>query len=313
MKGNGVNKTERKLSSRRKKIFTRNNIILYLMILPVFLQYLIFTYIPMAGIAIAFTDFTAGGFQGWVGLKHFKYLFNLPFFWTSLRNTISFISINYLIAFPAPIILALMLNEVRRGWFKKFVQTVTIMPHFISWIVVSGIFLALLSPNSGYVNEIIKLFGGTPVYFMGESEWFQLIVSFVRVWKGVGYSTIIYLAALSSVDQELYEATVVDGANRWKQTWYITLPAIKPVILVVFVLSFAGVLNLFEPVFVFLNDMVRSTGEVLDTYVYKVGIQNGKYPIATAMGLFKSVIAFVLVVITNLLSKKLTEDGRSVI
>jgi len=209
-----------------------------------------------------------------------------------------------------------MLNEIRIKSFKKTVQTVSVMPHFISWIVVSGIFMSLLSPTSGYVNDIIKLFGGQPIYFFAKTDWFQMLVTFIRVWKGVGYSTIIYLAALSGVDQELYEAAVIDGAGRWKQTLFITLPSIKPVILVVFVLSFSGVLNLFEPVFVFLNQNftpVRSAGEVLDTYIYTNGIVQGKYPISTAVGLFKSVISLVLVLFTNIISKRLTEDGRAVI
>ena len=176
--------------------------------------------------------------------------------------------------------------------------------------------MSLLSPTSGYVNDIIKLFGGQPIYFFAKTDWFQMLVTFIRVWKGVGYSTIIYLAALSGVDQELYEAAVIDGAGRWKQTLFITLPSIKPVILVVFVLSFSGVLNLFEPVFVFLNQNftpVRSAGEVLDTYIYTNGIVQGKYPISTAVGLFKSVISLVLVLFTNIISKRLTEDGRAVI
>ena len=300
----------------KRRILTASNITLYLMFLPVIAFYIVFHYVPMAGISISFMDFRASGFKGWVGFENFEFIFNLPFFWRAFRNTISFTALNYLLGFPAPIILALMLNEIRIKAFKKTVQTVSVMPHFISWIVVSGLFMSLLSPTSGYVNDIIKFFGGQPVYFFAKADWFQPLVTLIRVWKGVGYSTIIYLAALSGVDQELYEAAVIDGAGRWKQTVFITLPAIKPVILVVFVLSFSGVLNLFEPVYVFLNQNftpVRSVGEVLDTYVYTNGIVQGKSPISTAVGLFKSVISMALVLFTNLVSKRLTEDGSAVI
>ncbi len=302
-----------KSKNKKRKIFTVTNITLYLMFLPVFIYYVVFSYIPMAGISIAFMDFRASGFRGWVGFDNFKYIFNLNFFWNAFKNTIVYIVYNYIFSFPAPIILALLLNEVRHSLYKKFVQTVSVMPHFISWVVVSGLFLVLMSPTNGYINEIIKFFGGESVFFWSKGDWFKPLVTMVRVWKGVGYSTIIYLAALSSVDQELYEAAVIDGANRWKQTIHITLTAIKPVVLVVFVLSFSGVLNLFEPVFAFLNDMVILKADSLDTYIFRVGIVNAKFPVAVATGLFKSAIAFVLVILTNLLSKKLTEDGSSVL
>jgi putative aldouronate transport system permease protein len=300
---------------KKQKIFTAANVTLYLMFLPVFLYYAVFSYVPMLGLSISFMDFRASGFRSWVGFENFEYIFKLPFFWRALRNTISFTFLNYLLAFPAPIILALLLNEIRLKFFKKVIQTFSVMPHFISWVVVSGLFISILSPTTGYVNEIIKFFGGEPVYFFAKVAWFQIIISLIRVWKGVGYSAIIYLAALSSVDQELYEAAVIDGANRWQQTIHITLTAIRPVILVVLVLSFAGVLNLFEPVFVFTNrnDIVLSTGEVLDTYIYKNGVVQGKYPVSTAVGLFKSVISLLLVLGTNWLSKRISEDKRAVI
>lgn len=301
------------LAKAKHIIFTRANVTLYLMFLPVFIYFIIFSYIPMLGISIAFMDFRASGFRGWMGLANFKYIFSLPFFWRALRNTIDFTALNYLLAFPAPIILALLLNELRLKIFKKFVQTVSIMPHFISWVVVSGVFISMLSPTVGYINQFIKLFGGTPIYFLSKSAWFQTIVSLIRVWKGIGYNTIIYLAALSGVDQELYDAAVIDGAGRWKQTIHITLTGIRPVILVVLVLSFTGVLNLFDPVYVFLNDIVLSKGEVLDTYIYKSGVVQGKYPISTAVGLFKSMISLVLVLIINQVGKKLSEDNVSVI
>ncbi len=299
----------------RRRILTGTNIALYCMILPVVIHYILFSYLPMAGIALAFSDFRVSGFKAWVGLENFRYIFGLRYFWSSFSNTWVFIGLNYLFSFPAPILFALLLNEVRSKHFQKVVQTVSVMPHFISWVVVSGMWMALLSPTTGYVNYIIKALGGESVYFLGRANLFPWILTFIRMWKGIGYSTIVYLAALSGVDQELYEAAVIDGASRWKQTLHITLPSIKSTILVVFVLSFSGVLNLFEPVFVFSqnNKMISSTAEVLDTYIYTVGIVNAKYSTAVAVGLFKSVISCALVLGTNMLSKKLTEDGQSVI
>lgn len=302
-------------ASKRGRIFTPTNIALYLMLLPIVVHYILFSYLPMAGIALAFADFRVGGFRGWVGMQNFQYIFGLKFFWDSLKNTTVFIGLNYLVSFPAPILLALLLNEVRGKLFKKTVQTISVLPNFISWVVVSGMWMTLLSPTTGYINYVIKAFGGDPIFFLSKPEMFPGLLTFIRMWKGVGYSTIIYLAALSSVDPELYEAAVIDGASRWKQTLHITFPAIKPVILVVFVLSFSGVLNLFEPVYVFTNSntMIKSTGEVLDTYIYTVGITNAKYSVAVAVGLFKSIIACILVLMTNYLSKWLSEDGKTVL
>jgi len=267
----------------------------------------------MVGVSIAFMDFRASGFKGWVGLANFRYIFNLPTFWHSMVNTLNFTALNYLLGFPAPIILALLLNELRVRKFKKAVQTISIMPNFISWVIISGIFTALMSPVTGYLNDIIRFFGGSSVYFLSKDSWFQWIVTVVRVWAGIGYSAIIYLAALSGVDPELYEAAVLDGAGRWQQTVHITLVALKPIIMVVLVLSFAGVLNLFDPVFVFQNPMVLRSGEVLDTYIYKNGLVGGKYPVTAAVGVFKSLIGTVLVLLTNYVSKKLSDDGKSVI
>jgi putative aldouronate transport system permease protein len=298
---------------KRNRIFTKTNIILYLMILPIVIYYVIFSYIPMAGVAIAFADFRISGFKAWVGFENFRKLFSLTFFWQSFWNTWIYVLFNYLLSFPAPIILALLLNEVRSNKFKKLIQTLSCLPNFVSWVVIAGIFISLLSPSTGYINTIIKAFGGQPIYFLSKPEMFPMLLTIIRIWKGVGYSTIIYLAALAAIDEELYEAAVIDGANRWKQTLHITLPGIKTTILVVLVLSFSGVLNLFEPVYVFQNPMISSTAEVLDTYTYKTGIVQGRYAMATAIGLFKSAIAFVLVIITNILSKKLTDDGKSII
>lgn len=299
--------------NKKRRIFTKENSILYLMFLPVIAYYLVFCYAPMSGIALAFADYRISGFKKWVGFENFQYLFNLRFFWEAFRNTWMYILLNYVFGFPAPIILALLLNEIRMNRFKKVVQTVSALPHFVSWVVVAGIWVSFLSPSTGYVNFIIQSFGGEPIFFMSREEMFPPVFQFIRIWKDVGYSAIIYLAALASIDISLYESAKIDGAGRFKQALYITLPGIKDTILIIFVLSFTGVLNLFEPLYVMKNPMIESITEVLDTYTYKIGVVQGRYPVGIAMGLFKSVIALVLVLITNHFSKKLTENGQSIL
>lgn len=301
------------LPKKKKRIFTTTNIILYAMLLPIIVYYITFHYIPMVGVVIAFADFRISGFKSWVGFDNFRKIFELPFFWQAFRNTWIYVIFNYLLAFPAPIILALLLNEIRLRRYKKLIQTLSCLPNFISWAVVAGVFISLLSPVTGYINNIIAFFGGEPIYFLSKPEIFPELLTAIRIWKGIGYSAIVYMAALAGIDMELYEAAVIDGANRWKQTIHITMPGIKTTILVVLVLSFSGVLNLFEPVYVFQNPMISSTAEVLDTYTYKTGIVQGRYAMATAMGLFKSAISLALVLLTNVLSKKLTDDGQTIL
>jgi putative aldouronate transport system permease protein len=300
-------------SRTRRQIFTSNNVTLYLMFLPVFAFFLIFSYVPMAGILIAFSDYRISGFKKWVGFDNFKFIFNLPFFWEAFRNTWRVILLRYLFAFPAPIILALLLNELRLRRFKTSIQTISTIPYFISWVVVAGIFTTILSPSTGFVNEIIKAFGGTPFFFFSKKGLFPYLYTGIDIWKGVGYNAIIYLAALAGVSPELYESAVIDGAGRFRQTISITLPCIRMTILVVLVLSFSGVLNLFEPIYVLRNSMVLETAEVIDTYTYTMGIVQAKYPYATAVGLFKSSISLVLVLLVNWASKHLTEEGTSIL
>ncbi len=300
--------------NKKKKVFTKSNIILYIMFLPVLLSYIIFSYLPMPGLYIAFADYRISGFKDiWVGLSNFQYIFNLANFWEAFKNTWVFIIYNYIFAFPAPIILALLLNELKNNRYKKLIQTVSCLPHFLSWVVIASIWISILSPSTGYVNYIIRALGGEPYYFLSNAKLFPALLTFIRIWKDVGYNSIIYLAALSTIDQELYEAAWIDGAGRFKQTMHVTLPGIKSTILVLFVLSFSGILNLFDPVYVFQNPMIASTAETLDTYIYKQGVVQARYSMATAVGLFKSLISFVFVIITNYLSKFLTEDGQSIL
>lgn len=298
---------------KRRRILTANNIVLYLMFVVPFASYVIFQYVPMAGLAIAFADYRMSGFKRWVGFDNFREIFKLPFFWQAFRNTWVFVLLRYLFIFPAPIVLALLLNEIRVRRFKKGVQTVTTLPHFISWVVVAGIWISLLSPTTGYVNEFLKAFGLKPVFFMAKERLFPFLFTGISIWKEVGYSAIIFLAALAGVNPELYESAVIDGASRMQQTRYITLPSISQTILIVFVLSFTGVLNLFEPIYVLRNPHISPTAEVLDTYTYDIGIVQARYPLATAVGLFKSTISFLMVLGANFLSRRFTEDHRGII
>ncbi|NLC69219.1 MAG: sugar ABC transporter permease [Clostridiaceae bacterium] len=301
------------MERRRRRSLRSLNIMLYLMIAPVFILCTIFHYIPLPGIALAFADFRISGFKEWVGFKNFQYIFNLNFFWDAFRNNWVFILLRYIFIFPSPVIFAILLNEIRSKIFKKAIQTISTLPHFISWVVIAGIFISILSPKTGYVNYAIQALGGKPIYFLSKPKLFPFLFTLMSIWKEVGYSAIIYLAALSGIDPELYEAAIIDGANRWKQTLYITLPGIKGTILVMFILSFAGIMGgLFEPIFVLKNPMIEETAEVLDTYIYDIGLVKAKYSLATAVGLFKSVISLVFVMAANVFSKLLTEDKKSI-
>ncbi|NLC68386.1 MAG: sugar ABC transporter permease, partial [Clostridiaceae bacterium] len=216
----------------RRKIFTRANIALYLMAAPAVILCTIFHYVPLPGITLAFADFRVSGFKEWVGLENFKYLFNLKYFWIAFRNNGFFILLRYFFVFPAPIIFALLLNELKAKYYKRTVQIIGTLPHFISWVVIAGIFIAMLSPTTGYVNQIIQSLGGKPVYFLSKKNLFPWIITFMVIWKETGYNSVIYLVALSGIDPELYESGIIDGANRLKLIYYVTLPAIKGTIMV---------------------------------------------------------------------------------
>jgi len=306
--------TRRSYKRNQKKILTKTNIMLYLMILPPLVLYYVFRYVPMPGIMIGFQQYGLSGFKYWVGFRNFNVAFSTFFFWEAFRNSWVFVAFGYLFVTPSPIIFALLMNEIRIKWYKKSVQTISTLPHFITWVVIAGLFIQLLSPSTGYINLLIRFFGGQPIFFMSNAALFPWLFTFMRIWKNVGYSSIIYLAALSGIDPQLYEAAVIDGASRIKQVWHITLPGIRNTILVLVVLSFSSVLaGMFEPIFVLKNPMNRSTAEVLDTYIYSIGIIQGKFNIATAVGLFKALISMFLLFLANFLSKRVTEDGRSIL
>jgi putative aldouronate transport system permease protein len=286
---------------------------LYLLMMPGLLFFLIFKYLPMWGIIIAFQNYSP--FQGilgsdWVGFKHFIMLFTYDKFWFIFRNTILISFYNLIFFFPAPIILSLLLNEIRMQFFKRFVQTIIYIPHFVSWVVVAGMSYLLLGTQGGLVNEIIKANGGEALAFLVTPEWFRGLIVSQSVWKEAGWGTIIFLAALSGVDPQLYEAAIVDGAGRWRQMWHVTLPAIRSTIFILLILRLGHVLDVgFEQIFLMLNSTVNEVGDVFETYVYREGLIGGKFSYTTAVGLFKSAVGLILVVIANWLTKRFGEEG----
>ncbi len=286
---------------------------LYLISLPGIAYFLIFKYVPLLGSVIAFQDYNI--FQGipgseWVGLAHFKRMFAHYDFLNILNNTLLIGLYDLLIAFPAPIVLALLLNELRLVLYKRVLQTIVYMPHFLSWVIVSGIAIGILSPSTGAVNQFIGWLGFEPVYFLGEESWIRTVLIGSGIWRDSGYGTIIFLAALAGINPDLYEAAEVDGASRWRQTLSITIPALLPTIMIMFLLHIGKFLDFgFERVYVFLNPLNKNNGEILDTYIYQVGLLGQQFSYTTAIGLFKSVVGLVLIVIGNTLSKKTTGES----
>lgn len=283
----------------------------YLMFLPAFLFYGLFQFLPLLGLKMAFYEWGVFGPKYFIGLRNFESLLTNKLFVTSFLNTLIISGYNLLTGMLCAIGFALLLNEIKWLPFKKFAQTVAYLPHFLSWVVVASIFAMFLSPDSGIVNETIKRFGGDPVYFLISNQWWRDIFIIINRWKETGWGAIIYLAALSGVDPQLYEAAAIDGAGRLKQTWHITLPAIQNTILVVFILHLAKILDLFQPIFVLYNPQVYPVADVIDTYTYRLAFTSGDMDLATAVGLFKSVIATLLVILTNYLSKRI--KGESIL
>ncbi|MBU8655112.1 ABC transporter permease [Bacillus pumilus] len=286
---------------------------LYLMILPGLIYFLVFKYVPMWGLIIAFQDYQPFlGILGseWVGFKHFIRLFTEPTFFILLKNTLILFAMNVVIFFPIPILLALLLNEVRLALFKKFVQTMIYIPHFMSWVIVVSLSFVLLTVDGGLINELIAFFGGEKINFLLSQEWFRPMYILQVIWREAGWSTIIYLAAITAVDPQLYEAAKMDGAGRLRQMWHITLPAIKSVIVVLLILKIGDTLELgFEHVYLLLNATNREVAEIFDTYVYTAGLKQGQFSYSTAVGLFKAAVGLILVMLANRLAKKFGEEG----
>lgn len=283
------------------------------MFLPVIAYYLVFHYAPMYGIVLAFKDFSIRkGIMGspWVGLAVFEELFRTHTFVRALRNTIILSLQRWVFGFPMPIILALMLNELKNIHFKKIVQTISYLPHFLSWIILAGLFTQLLSPTNGPINYIITLFGGKPIYFLADNRYFRSTMVVLDIWKGMGWGSIVYLATIAGIDTELYEAAECDGATRAQKIFRITLPMMKPTIVILLIMNCGSILNAgFDQIFNFYNSAVYETGDIIDTYVYRKGIGDMQYSVSTAVGLFKNVIGFILVTGTNYIAKRLGEGG----
>lgn len=286
---------------------------LYLISVPGIIYFLVFRYIPLLGSVIAFQKYNV--FKGifgspWVGFDNFTKMFKYHDFTRILTNNLLLALYDIIFVFPAAIILALLLNELRIVLYKRIVQTVIYMPHFLSWVVISGIAVSVFSPISGLFNVFIGKLGFEPLYILGENSYIRTFLVGTGMWRDVGYSTIIYLAALSGISPDLYEASEIDGANRWKQTFTITIPALMPTIVILFLLQIGHFLDFgFERVWVFLNSLNSDNGEILDTFIYRVGILDMQYSYTTAIGLFKSVIGLTLLWIGNMLSKKTTGES----
>ncbi|MEJ9221290.1 ABC transporter permease subunit [Paenibacillus glucanolyticus] len=286
---------------------------LLLMFLPCLLYYLIFKYLPMFGVVISFQNYNL--FKGiwesdWVGFKNYLMFFKNPDFLIIIRNTFLLGLYNLIFGFPAPIILAILLNEVTKGVFKRFVQTVSYLPHFISNVVVAGMVVMFLSPSTGMINSFIEWLGFEPINFLMKPDYFRSIYVISDIWQHVGWETIIYLAALTAIDPQLYEAAKIDGANRWKQMLNVTLPGMAPTIIILLILHVGRVLEVgFEKVFLLYNPATYETADVIGTYVYRTGIIGGNYSYATAIDLFTGLISLILVYGTNLLSRKVSETS----
>lgn len=287
--------------------------LLYLMILPGLLYFIVFKYLPMGGLIIAFQDYQP--YQGitgspWVGLKHFIRLFTEPTFMMLLCNTLILFAMNIVIFFPLPIIVALMLNELKGRHLKNWIQTIIYIPHFMSWVIIVSITYVFLTVDGGVINELIFSLGGKKISFLTSSEWLRTIYIGQIIWKELGWSTIIYLAAITVVDPQLYEASEMDGASRLRKTWHVTLPAIRPVIITLLILKIGSTLDLgFEHIYLLLNSLNRNVAEIFDTYIYTAGLKNGQLSFSTTIGLFKGVVGLVLVMASNKLAKKMGEDG----
>ncbi|MCK6078008.1 ABC transporter permease subunit [Paenibacillus silvae] len=283
------------------------------MLTPGLIYFLIYKYLPMWGILIAFQDYQP--FEGifrseWVGFKHFQQFFGDEMFWKLFRNTLILAIYNIVFFFPLPIIIALMLNEVTKNTFKRIVQTLIYIPHFVSWVVVAGLTFLFFSAQDGLVNSLLAQWGDSPVQFLLSEEWFRTVITSQVMWKETGWGTIIFLAALAGVDPGLHEAARIDGAGRWKQIWHITLPAIRGTIIIMFILRMGSFLDTgFEQIFLMINPMNREVGEVFDTYVYTTGISQGKFSYSAAVGVFKSVVALIMVIGANKLAKRFGEEG----
>lgn len=293
---------------RRNKLLRQ--LPLYIMLIPAVIVVAIYNYGAMGGVVIAFQKFVPAkglfGDQAWVGLQNFKTLFTMPNIWEIIRNTV-FIAFGKMVGgIIVPVAFALLLNEVRQNTTKRIFQTMVYMPNFLSWVILSGILIDILSPSAGIVNVFLSNLGIEPIFFLGDPKVFPGTMIITEIWRSFGFGSVIYLAALTNIDPALYEAAMIDGANRWRQTWHITLPGISSIIVLMSVLSLANILNGgFDQIYNMYSPVVYSTGDILDTFVYRLGIERAQYSLSTAAGLFKSVVSFFFIVASYYLADRL--------
>ena len=310
--GRAVSTVVPKRSLKHKLIWLgdhiRNEWQIYLMLLPTIVWMIVFLYKPMYGLQIAFKDYSI--FRGvaaspWVGLEHFQTLFSNDQFLRAVSNTIKISALNLLFGFPAPIILALMFNEILNAAFKSTAQTIVYLPHFISTVIIAGIVTTAFSPTAGVVNTIMGWFGFDSIYFLTKPEWFRPIFVGTGIWQEAGFGSIVFLAAIAGVNPSLYESAVVDGASRWQMMWKITIPSILPTIIIMLIIRIGNIMEVsFELIILLYQPATWSTADVVNTYVYRQGLQSGNYDVAAAAGLFNAVVAFVLVMAANTLSRR---------
>lgn len=311
MKTKAVKNSDTQSIINRKILDYKRNWSVFILLVPGIIYYIVFCYVPLYGVTIAFKDYSlTKGVIGssWAGLKYFKMAFGSNDFWNAFANTFIISFLKLIFSFPAPILLALLLNEVTNMPFKKVVQTISYMPHFLSWVVLSGVIISFLSPSGGPVNLILRQLGHEPIFFVADNKWFRPLLVVSSIWKEIGWSSIVYLAALNSVDVALYDAAKIDGAGKFKQILHVTLPSIRSAITVMFIFAVGAIVNDdFDQIYNLYNPAVYKTGEVISTYIYKIGMEGMQYSLATAIGLFKNIIALVLLVGTNYLCKAFDE------
>ncbi len=302
--------------SRKRRSFwrrVRKHKLHLIMILPVICWYLVFKYLPLYGVTLAFKEYRLlDGIMGspWVGTANFRRLFDSYNFWNVFRNTVVIAGLKFVFGFPAPIILALMLNELRPQRYKRVVQSLSYLPHFVSWVILTGIFMVILSPTRGPINTMLKAMGMKSIYFLGDPKYFRGTLVVTGIWKGIGWGSIVYLAALGGVNEELYDAARVDGCGRWARIWHVTIPGITPVVTIMLILAMGSLVeDDFDQIFNLLNDAVLNVGDVMGTFIYRQGVKNLDYGYATAVELFRNLISLVLVLSANYFSKRVNEYG----
>jgi putative aldouronate transport system permease protein len=294
-------------TAKKKRGFSQSAF--HIMLLPAVILVLIYSYGPIVGISIAFQDFVpSNGWFGsqWIGLENFRYLLDMPDIKQVLKNTVLIALMKMVVGIVFPVGLAILLNEIKKVVFKRTVQTIVYLPYFLSWVILSGILIDLLSPSGGFVNEVLVFFHIQPIYFLGNDTWFRIILIVSHLWKEIGFDTIIYLAAILSIDKSLYEASALDGAGHMKQVWHITLPGMIPIIVLLSVLSMGNILNAgFDQIFNLYSPQVYTSSDILDTFVYRLGLQQMQYGVATAVGLIKSVVSFLFISVSYYMAYKI--------